>query len=83
MIEPALLAGFLLAVLAVQLLPGPDMMLVVARGVGQGRKVALACVAGISAAGFIQVPALAFIIGFTRQPPLFDGGDQFLVRNAV
>ncbi len=54
------LIPFMLAVIAIQLSPGPDMMMVIARGVGQGRKVALTCVAGISAAALVQVPALAF-----------------------
>ena len=59
MIELGTLLAFLAAVLAIQLSPGPDMMLVVARGVAQGRRVALSCVAGISAAALIQIPALA------------------------
>lgn len=32
--------AFLAAVLSMQLLPGPETMLVVSRGIGQGRKVA-------------------------------------------
>lgn len=54
-----LLIAFLTSVIAIQLSPGPDMMMIIARGVGQGRKVALTCVAGISAASVIQIPALA------------------------
>jgi len=57
--EIPVLIPFLLAVIAIQLSPGPDMMMVIARGIGQGRRVALACVAGISAASLIQIPALA------------------------
>lgn len=52
--------AFLAAVVAIQLSPGPDMMMVIARGIGQGRRTALTCVAGISAASLIQIPALAF-----------------------
>ena len=57
--ELPVLIAFLTAVIAIQLSPGPDMMLVIARGIGQGRKVALTCVAGISAAALVQIPALA------------------------
>jgi len=53
------LIPFLVAVIAIQVSPGPDMMMVIARGIGQGRQTALICVAGISAAALIQVPALA------------------------
>jgi len=58
--EIEVLLPFVLAVVAIQLSPGPDMMMIIARGVGQGRKIALTCVAGISAAALIQIPALAF-----------------------
>lgn len=57
--ETPVLIAFLTAVVAIQVSPGPDMMMVIARGVGQGRRVALTCVAGISAAALIQIPALA------------------------
>ncbi len=57
--DTPLLMAFLAAVIAIQLSPGPDMMLVIARGVGQGRRVALTCVAGIAAASLVQIPALA------------------------
>lgn len=60
MFESSVLLPFILAVVAIQLSPGPDMMMVIARGVGQGRRTALTCVAGISAASIVQIPALAF-----------------------
>ena len=59
MAELPVLIAFLTAVIAIQLSPGPDMMLVIARGIGQGRRIALTCVAGISAAALVQIPALA------------------------
>lgn len=59
MLEISVLVPFLMAVVAIQISPGPDMMMVIARGVGQGRRVALTCVAGISAASIVQIPALA------------------------
>src|SRR5436305_14487430 len=53
-------AAFLAAVLAMQLLPGPETMLVVSRGIGQGRGVALWTVLGTTlVAGAIQLPLLA------------------------
>jgi threonine/homoserine/homoserine lactone efflux protein len=52
--------AFLAAVLAYQLSgPGPDMLLVMSRGVGQGWSVALSTALGCVAAGVIQIPLLA------------------------
>jgi threonine/homoserine/homoserine lactone efflux protein len=52
--------AFLAAVLAYQLSGvGPDMMLIISRGIGQGRRVAFATAAGCVAAGAVQVPLLA------------------------
>jgi threonine/homoserine/homoserine lactone efflux protein len=50
--------AFLAAVLIMQVTPGPDMALVIGRGVGQGRRVAFCTVLGFMAAGLIQVPLL-------------------------
>jgi threonine/homoserine/homoserine lactone efflux protein len=51
---------FLAAALTMQLLPGPETMLVVSRGIGQGRKIAFWTVLGMTlAAGAIQLPLLA------------------------
>ncbi|MBB2690203.1 UNVERIFIED_ORG: threonine/homoserine/homoserine lactone efflux protein [Rhizobium esperanzae] len=50
---------FLLALTVLQITPGPDMMLIMARGVGQGRKVALLAVVGmIFVSGVVQVGLL-------------------------
>lgn len=47
---------FLAALAVLEITPGPDMMLIVARGVGQGRKVALLTVVGmVFFAGAVQV----------------------------
>jgi threonine/homoserine/homoserine lactone efflux protein len=52
--------AFVTATLAMQMVPGPDTLLVVSRGVGQGLRVALWTVVGMTvAAGSIQVPLLA------------------------
>ena len=54
-------AAFLAAVLAMQAVPGPETVLVVSRGIGQGRRVAFWTVLGMTlAAGAVQLPLLAF-----------------------
>lgn len=51
--------AFLTALLLLELSPGPDMMLVIARGVGQGRRTALFTVVGmVFVAGLVQVSLL-------------------------
>ncbi|MFD2264698.1 LysE family translocator [Lacibacterium aquatile] len=53
---------FLVALALLEITPGPDMMLIIARGVGQGRKVALLTMVGmIFVAGAIQV--LLLVLG--------------------
>lgn len=50
---------FLAALLLLELSPGPDMMLVMARGIGQGRRTALFTVVGmVFVAGIVQVSLL-------------------------
>lgn len=50
---------FGIALFFLEVTPGPDMMLILARGIGQGRKVALFTVIGmIFIAGFVQVGLL-------------------------
>lgn len=50
---------FLLALAVLEITPGPDMMLIIARGVGEGRKTALLTVVGmIFVAGAVQVSLL-------------------------
>lgn len=50
---------FILALVVLEITPGPDMMLVLARGIGQGRRVALLTVIGmIFVAGVVQVGLL-------------------------
>jgi threonine/homoserine/homoserine lactone efflux protein len=64
--------AFLAAVLAMQALPGPDTMLVVSRGVGQGLRVAVFTVIGMTLlAGLIQLPLLALgIASLVQSSPL-------------
>ena len=55
------LLTFAAAVLAMQVVPGPDIALLVSRGVGQGQRVALWTAVGMTVgAGAIQLPLLAF-----------------------
>lgn len=50
---------FLAALAVLEITPGPDMMLIIARGVGQGRRIAMLTVVGnIFVAGTIQVALL-------------------------
>jgi threonine/homoserine/homoserine lactone efflux protein len=58
--DPALWIAFVGTVIVMQMPPGPDTMLVVARGIGQGRVVALFTVLGMTAgAGMVQLPLIA------------------------
>ena len=51
--------AFLGALLLLEITPGPDMMLVMARGVGQGRRTALCTVIGmVFVAGIVQISLL-------------------------
>jgi threonine/homoserine/homoserine lactone efflux protein len=55
---PTILA-FIPIVLVMQAVPGPDTLLVVSRGIGQGRRIAIWTAVGAVAAGFVQLPLLA------------------------
>ncbi|PSJ56550.1 LysE family translocator [Kumtagia ephedrae] len=58
--NPALWAAFCGTVILLQLPPGPDSMLVMARGIGQGRRIALFTVLGMTVgAGMVQLPLVA------------------------
>jgi len=53
------LVTFIAALLVLEITPGPDMMLVLARGIGQGRRIALLTVVGmVFVAGIVQVGLL-------------------------
>ena len=69
--DAATYAAFLAAVLAMQAVPGPDTMLVVSRGIGQGRQVAFWTVLGMTlAAGAVQLPLLALgVASVVRSSP--------------
>ena len=67
-------AAFLGALLAWQVVPGPDMMLVVSRGIGEGRRTALCSVVGMTfGAGLLQLPLLALgVASIARSPIAFE-----------
>lgn len=59
-IDPDLWIAFVGTVILLQMPPGPDSMLVMARGIGQGRGVALFTVLGMTVgAGMVQLPLIA------------------------
>jgi threonine/homoserine/homoserine lactone efflux protein len=66
------LVAFGVAVLVMQLTPGPDMMLIVGRGIGQGRKIALCTVLGMTLlAGLVQLPLLVLGVASLLQSSQF------------
>ena len=60
MLDGAALAAFAAAALAVNLTPGPDMLLVAARSMGQGRRAGLAAASGIFVGCIVHILAAAF-----------------------
>lgn len=64
--------AFIAAVLIMQVTPGPDMMLIIGRGVGQGRQVALCTVVGMTLlAGLVQLPLLVLgVASLLQSSPL-------------
>lgn len=57
--SPETFLTFLAALFLLEISPGPDMMLTIARGIGQGRRIALLTVLGnVFVAGFFQVSFL-------------------------
>ncbi|MBU3995916.1 MAG: LysE family translocator [Actinobacteria bacterium] len=69
-----MLSSFVGAVMILSLTPGPDMALLISRGVGQGWKAAWCTAFGFTLAGFIQIPLLALGIAslFQSSPLAFD-----------
>jgi threonine/homoserine/homoserine lactone efflux protein len=57
--DPSTLFAFCMALLVMQATPGPDTILILARGIGEGRRIALCTVLGMTLlAGLIQLPLL-------------------------
>jgi len=59
LIDPLTLAAFSIAVVVLALTPGPDLFLIVGRGLSQGRAAAIHTAFGFFLAGAVQVPLLA------------------------
>ena len=75
MLDPSSFFTFYAAVLALQLAPGPDMLLVMGRGIGLGRRVAVLTATGTTLlATLVQLPLLVFGIASLIQahPLLLD-----------
>lgn len=72
--DPTTLASFIAAALILSVTPGPDMALLISRGVGHGWKSAWFTAFGFTLAGFIQIPLLALGIAsvFASSPLAFD-----------
>jgi len=68
------LVAFLIAVFIMQVTPGPDMMLIIGRGIGQGRQTALCAVLGMTlVAGLVQLPLLVFgLASLFSSPRVFE-----------
>lgn len=80
------LLTFYLASLLLILSPGPDMLLIIARGIGQGRRVAMLTTIGVTlVAALVQLPLLAFGVAalVEQSPSLFAalkwGGALYLI----
>ncbi|MER9225035.1 LysE family translocator [Mesorhizobium sp. M0664] len=70
--DPASWTAFVGTVILMQMPPGPDSLLVIARGIGQGRDVALFTVLGMTlGAGMVQLPLLALGISSLLQASPF------------
>ena len=66
--DTSALLTFIAALIVLEITPGPDMMLVLARGIGQGRRVAVLTVCGmIFVAGFVQIGLLVLGIASLLQ----------------
>ena len=85
MFDPLVLLAFVGAVVLLALTPGPDMALVVGRGMFQGCRPALFTALGFFLAGAVQVPLLALGVATLvhDNPLLFDllryGGGAYLI----
>jgi threonine/homoserine/homoserine lactone efflux protein len=74
MLDPSVLPIFLLAVLALAVVPGPDLALIVSHSLARGVRAGVWCSVGIAAAGFIQTALVAFGLGhlLQRMPAVAD-----------
>ena len=74
MFDPSVLPLFLLAVLALAIVPGPDLALIVSHALARGVRAGVWCSVGIAVAGFLQTALVAFGLGhfMQRMPAIAD-----------
>ena len=74
MLDPTVLPLFLLAVLALAVVPGPDLALIVSHALARGVRAGVWCSVGIAVAGFLQTALVAFGLGhfMQRMPVIAD-----------
>ena len=67
MIDPAVLPAFLLAVLLLAIVPGPDLALIVSHALARGVRAGVWCSVGIAVAGVLQTALVALGLGHLMQ----------------
>lgn len=67
MLDPSTLPVFLLAVLALAVVPGPDLALIVSHALARGVRAGVWCSVGIAVAGFLQTALVALGLGHLMQ----------------
>jgi threonine/homoserine/homoserine lactone efflux protein len=67
MLDSSVLPIFLLAVLALAVVPGPDLALIVSHALTRGVRAGVWCSVGIAVAGFLQTALVAFGLGHVMQ----------------
>lgn len=89
MLDTPTILAFIGAVVVLSTTPGPDMALLVSRGIGQGWRAAWYTALGFTLAGLIQIPLLALGLAslFQSSPVLFDllryAGAAYLIWRGV
>jgi len=74
MLDPSILPVFLLAVLALAFVPGPDLALIVSHALARGVRAGVWCSVGIAVAGLLQTALVALGLGhlMQRMPAIAD-----------
>jgi len=67
MLDPSILPIFLLAVLVLAVVPGPDLALIVSHALARGVRAGVWCSVGIAVAGFVQTALVALGLGHLMQ----------------
>ena len=67
MLDPSILPVFLLAVLVLAVVPGPDLALIVSHALARGVRAGVWCSVGIAVAGFLQTALVALGLGHLMQ----------------